>query len=100
MGTDWEPPVKPCSGVDPEQGDLFAGRFIVEKKLGAGGMGAVFSARDGQTGEKVALKVLRTEFSADHAVVRRFRRESLILAALTHPAVVRVSNAGSDEAGR
>ncbi len=61
-------------------------RFIVERKVGAGGMGAVFRARDRETGAPVALKVLALS-GAPHAR-ERFEREANALAELPHPHIV------------
>jgi eukaryotic-like serine/threonine-protein kinase len=68
-----------------QQAELIAGRFVVEQIAGAGGMGKVYRTRDLVTGERVAVKVLRTE-SVETA---RFEREGLVLADLHHPAIVR-----------
>lgn len=64
-------------------GDVFASRWTIEAKLGAGAMGAVYRALDGETGAKVALKVLHPQVST-----RRFDREATLLAELSHPAIV------------
>jgi serine/threonine-protein kinase len=63
-------------------------------------MGSVFSATDERDGTKVALKLLHPELAADPEIHRRFHREASILAALEHPAVVRVLDVGSDERDR
>ncbi|WP_235879643.1 serine/threonine-protein kinase [Polyangium aurulentum] len=62
------------------------GRFRLEARVSSGGMGEIHRARDLETGEVVAIKVLR-EASADH--VARFEREAQALARLTHPGIVR-----------
>jgi tetratricopeptide (TPR) repeat protein len=67
-------------------GELFAGRFRIERAAGSGGMGAVFRALDLETGRPVAVKVLHDERGADAA---RFEGEARTLAALSHPGVVR-----------
>ncbi len=71
-------------------GQVLAGRFAVEQLAGMGGMGAVYRASDLQTGQPVALKILRTQAHTplDPADVERFVREARILAELRHPAVV------------
>lgn len=61
-----------------------AGRFELEARAGAGGMGVVFRARDRQSGETVALKLLHVGQPSD-----RFLREAGTLAEVSHPAVVR-----------
>jgi predicted RNA-binding protein YlxR (DUF448 family) len=67
-------------------GEVVAERFTVEKLAGRGGMGAVYRARDGQTGQPVALKLLHAVTSPE--VAYRFKREAVLLAELRHPAIV------------
>jgi tetratricopeptide (TPR) repeat protein len=64
--------------------ERIAGRFELQRMVGAGGMGEVWLARDASTGEPVALKL--THATADLA---RFAREASVLASLDHPAMVR-----------
>jgi serine/threonine-protein kinase len=63
------------------------GRFKVGERLGAGGMGEVWSARDETLGRSVALKILPEAFAADPERLSRFEREARLLAALNHPNV-------------
>ena len=63
------------------------GRFALGSKLGKGGMGEVFAARDGMLNREVAVKVLSGEASAGMA---RFVREAQVTAQLSHPNVVPV----------
>lgn len=65
------------------------GPFEIEKKLGVGGMGIVYRATYSKTGQKVALKVLSPEMSANEKVLSRFEREMEILQKLRHKHVVR-----------
>jgi serine/threonine protein kinase len=67
-------------------GERVAGRFELEALAQAGGMGAVYRARDLSSGEAVAVKLLRSPGVAHEA---RFAREAALLAALPHPAIVR-----------
>jgi serine/threonine-protein kinase len=67
---------------------LRLGKYLILDKLGEGGMGLVFKARDCQLGRIVALKVLRGEL-AHHAIARRrFEREARAAAAVSHPHIV------------
>lgn len=77
-------------------GTRLAGRYLLGPPLGAGGMGTLFEADDERTGEKVAVKVLHPELAAEPDLRRRFAREASILAALDHPAIVRVRDVGTD----
>lgn len=84
----------------PAVGSVFAGRYRLVRKLAEGGMGAVYQAEEKPPGRVVALKILHPEYSTDPDIRRRFRRESSILAALDHPAIVRILDFGTDERGR
>ncbi|MEZ4450517.1 MAG: protein kinase [Nannocystaceae bacterium] len=75
---------------------LMAGPFRLLEALGSGGMGTVFAAVDGASGEDVAVKVMST---AD-ADARRFDREVAVLAGLRHPRIVRYVAHGRTAEGR
>jgi serine/threonine-protein kinase len=72
------------------------GGYRVLRRLGAGGMGAVFLAFDPQAGRQVALKVLAPEFAAVEGLLDRFRREGTSGRSLNHPNVVRNIGSGQD----
>jgi serine/threonine protein kinase len=77
--------------------ELFLGQYVLLEKLGEGGMGEVYKARQRRLERDVALKVIRRERLDNPAAVSRFRREVQAIAALAHPNVVRAYDA--DEAG-
>ena len=64
------------------------GAYRIERSLGEGGMGVVYLARHVDSGERVALKVIRQAWADDH-MRKRFRREAEILARLAHPGICR-----------
>ena len=72
------------------------GRYEIVSLLGAGGMGEVYAARDGNLGRQVALKILPPQRTKDPDRVARFVREAHASSALNHPAIVSVHDAGSD----
>jgi eukaryotic-like serine/threonine-protein kinase len=72
-----------------QTGDLL-GPYLVLGKLGEGGMGAVYRARDTRLGRDVALKLLPETFANDPDRVARFAREAQVLAALNHPHVATI----------
>ncbi|MEM1063755.1 MAG: serine/threonine-protein kinase, partial [Planctomycetota bacterium] len=74
-------------------------RYLVKKKLGAGGMGAVWLARDEKLERDVALKLLPLAESTSESLVKRFRAEAAAAARLKHPNIVGVYDAGEDESG-
>jgi eukaryotic-like serine/threonine-protein kinase len=73
-----------------------AGRYLIERRLGAGGMSTVFQARDTVLERSVAVKLLAEHLADDEAFVYRFRREALSAARLQHPNIVQVFDSGQD----
>src|ERR1700683_4771653 len=65
-------------------------RYASAFQVGTGGMGVVFKARDRETGEIVALKVLRSDIAADPAMQENLRREVCLARKVTHKNVCRI----------
>ncbi|MGE3467089.1 MAG: protein kinase [Pyrinomonadaceae bacterium] len=88
------------SDDDPMIGQLL-GAYRIERQIGRGGMGAVYEAvrADGEFRLRVALKVVKRGIDTDF-VLRRFRNERQILAALDHPFITRLIDGGTTEDGR
>ncbi|MBI3416602.1 MAG: serine/threonine-protein kinase [Verrucomicrobia bacterium] len=72
-------------------------QFEILATIGAGGMGEVFRARDTRLNRDVAVKVLPGDFAADADRLRRFEQEARTLAALNHPNVLTIHDAGVHE---
>ncbi|MBI2910576.1 MAG: protein kinase, partial [Chloroflexi bacterium] len=72
-------------------------RYVVKRKLGAGGMAEVHLAYDPKLDLDVALKVLPPFVAGDPSFLARFRREGQVLARLNHPSVLRLYEIGEDE---
>jgi serine/threonine protein kinase len=70
------------------------GPYELIAPIGAGGMGEVFRARDKRLNRDVAIKVLPKEFASDPDRLRRFEQESKTLAALNHPNILTIHDAG------
>jgi serine/threonine protein kinase len=70
------------------------GDYIVLDKIGSGGIGQVFRAENRQTGQTVALKLLRATYTKSQKAVARFYREAETAARLRHPNLVSVCEAG------
>jgi eukaryotic-like serine/threonine-protein kinase len=77
--------------------DEIAGRYRIERRLGAGGMSTVFLAQDTVLERPVAVKLLAEHLADDEAFVARFQREALSAARLQHPNVVQVFDYGLDK---
>jgi serine/threonine protein kinase len=73
-----------------------AGRYVLGRRLGAGGMSTVFIANDTVLERPVAVKLLAEHLADDEAFVYRFRREALSAARLQHPNIVQVFDSGQD----
>jgi serine/threonine protein kinase len=79
-------------------GDVIAGRYVLQRKLGEGGMGVVWVAQSNALDVQVALKMLRRELAGTPAV-DRMAREARAAAQLGHPALVRVLDFGNSQFG-
>ncbi len=69
-------------------------RYHVTSHIARGGMADVYEGQDTLLNRKVAIKVLHSQYSADEAFVKRFRREAQAAANLTHPNVVGIYDWG------
>jgi serine/threonine protein kinase len=76
------------------------GFYEVVSRLGAGGMGEVYLARDSRLGRSVAIKLLPGGHRLDCERVRRFEREARAASALNHPNIVTIYDIGACDAGR
>jgi serine/threonine-protein kinase len=72
-------------------GSTFAGRYQIIEELGKGGMGRVYKAQDTELKEKVALKLIKPEISADKKRVERFQNELKFARKIVHKNVGRSS---------
>jgi len=73
-----------------QAGTKLCGRFVLIEKLGAGGYGEVWRARDELRDTDIALKVLYAQFAGSEAAWQVFQREFTLTARLNHPGVLRV----------
>lgn len=83
------------SGQSPE-GMIFAGKYKIIKLIGRGGMANVYLASDMGTGIKVAIKILKPEFSSDEEFIRRFDTEAKAVSSLNHANIVKVFGVGRE----
>src|SRR5690606_15753109 len=84
----------------PAGGPTLTGRlggYEIRNKLGKGGMGSVYLARQISLDRDVAVKVLHTQFAADPQFIARFMREAFAAAQLTHHNVVQIHDIGCEQ---
>jgi serine/threonine protein kinase len=84
MASPAAPPPPAPSGV------LIAGRYVLDRRVGRGGMAEVWSATDTGLDRRVAVKWLKSNLAGDAVVAERFRREAMAVARLSHPNIVAV----------
>src|SRR5271155_5399844 len=81
------------------EGDVLAGKYLVEKVLGVGGMGVVVAAMHLELEERVALKFLQAAAAKNPMVVARFNREARAAAKIKSQHVARVIDVGTLDSG-
>src|SRR5262249_31060225 len=92
------PAPSPLAGV-PEPGAVIAGKYVVERVLGVGGMGAVVAAHHQELGHRVALKFLLPGSLGDRDAIERFAREARAAATIQSDYVARVIDIGTLDNG-
>src|SRR6187431_479863 len=73
------------------------GRYEIVSPLGAGGMGEVYRARDSRLDRDVAIKILPESVARDPERLARFEREAKAVAALSHPNILALHDAGTED---
>src|SRR5215216_443142 len=90
--------------IEAEQKRLEAGKrfghYEIIEQIGAGGMGEVYLARDKKLDRKVAVKILRENFSQHELNLQRFIREAKSASALNHPNILVIHEIGETDEAR
>ena len=93
------PPATTDSGAMPVVGEVFEGKYRIERVLGAGGMGVVLAAMHVHLQQRVAIKLMRPELAKEPATVERFVREGRAAVKIRSEHVARVLDVGVRDGG-
>jgi eukaryotic-like serine/threonine-protein kinase len=85
---------------DPFVGKVIDGRYEIQARVGEGGMGVVYKARQMSIDRVIALKMLNPEMAADQTWVQRFYNEAKACSRLQHPNTIRMFDFGQTQDGR
>lgn len=80
-----------------QPGYVFADRYLIEKKVGEGGMGIVYKAHDRTLNSEVALKIMAPSLADHPRRVERFKREVILARKVAHPSVCRIYDIGQNK---
>jgi serine/threonine protein kinase len=80
-------------------GRIIAGRFVLERRLGKGGMGLVYLANHNVLRRMFAVKLLRREFVSNERALARFFREARVASSVDHPNIVSIYDYGQTDKG-
>jgi eukaryotic-like serine/threonine-protein kinase len=94
------PTPSPERSPDPIVGQHLAGRYEVVRKIGEGGMGAVYEARHLKIDKRVAVKVLLDKYAQKADVVARLEQEARLASAIGHENIVDITDFGETDDGR
>jgi serine/threonine-protein kinase len=89
----------PLDPDDPLIGTVLAGKYVVERRIGEGGMGLVYEGLHRDIDKRVAIKVLRDDLSRRPEVVARFRQEARSASRIGHENIVDIYDFGETTRG-
>jgi len=89
----------PLDPDDPLVGTVLAGKYVIERRIGEGGMGLVYEGVHRDIDKRVAIKVLRDDLSRRPEVVARFRQEAKSASRIGHENIVDISDFGETTRG-
>ncbi|MGO9291987.1 MAG: serine/threonine-protein kinase [Polyangia bacterium] len=85
---------------DPLVGTVLAERYAIVRRIGEGGMGAVYEARHAIIGKRVAVKVLLEKFLENQELIARLLQEARLASSIGHENIVDVTDYGTTSDGR
>ncbi|HEY0195475.1 MAG TPA: serine/threonine-protein kinase, partial [Kofleriaceae bacterium] len=85
---------------DPFVGKVIDGRYEIQARIGEGGMGVVYKARQTSIDRIIAIKMLNAQMAADPNWVQRFYNEAKACSRLQHPNTIRMFDFGQSAEGR
>ena len=88
------------SDVDPFVGKVIDGRYEIQQRVGEGGMGVVYKARQMSIDRVIALKMLNQQMQGDQQWVQRFYNEAKACSRLQHPNTIRMFDFGQTQDSR
>jgi serine/threonine-protein kinase len=94
------PAAAPSETFDSLVGATLAGRYQIVRRIGEGGMGAVYEAKHTVIGKRVAVKVLLEKFHAKSDFVARLLQEARLASSIGHENIVDVTDFGTTDDGR
>ena len=80
-------------------GELIDNRYLLQRRLAAGGMATIYAGIDTRLDRPVAVKIMHAHLANDEAFVSRFIKEAKATAALSHPNIVSIQDQGWNEGG-
>jgi len=81
-------------------GSTLSGRYLVTRKVGQGGMGAVYEATHTLIGKRVAVKVLLEKYAQREAIVKRLKQEAQLASSIGNEHIIDITDFGATEDGR
>jgi serine/threonine-protein kinase len=90
----------PTPDHDPLLGNMLLGRYAVTRKIGQGGMGAVYEATHTLIGKRVAVKVLLDKYARKEQVVARLEQEARLASSIGHEHIIDITDFGQTDDGK
>jgi serine/threonine-protein kinase len=94
------PPPRRAPGTAELIGVTLSGRYLVTRKVGQGGMGAVYEATHTLIGKRVAVKVLLEKYARREAIVQRLEQEARLASSCQNEHIIDITDFGTTEDGR